>query len=109
MAARGWRRLIGALVIAAGAPASAVPAAAQVYYWSDRPSYPSYPGYYQQQQQPQQRDFFSFPFLGGQRRAPVPDHPKAPPPPKLETPPVSTIAVVGDSMADWLGYGLDEI
>jgi hypothetical protein len=26
----------------------------------------------------------------------------------LETPPSQTIVVVGDSMADWLGYGLDE-
>jgi hypothetical protein len=101
--ARNWRRLIGTLAIAAGAAAAAVPAAAQVYYWSDRPSVP---GYYQQ---PQQRDFFSFPFFGGPRnRAPVADYSKAPAPRKLETPPSSTIVVVGDSMADWLGYGLDE-
>ena len=104
MAARGVRQLIGALAIAAGATAVVVPASAQVYYWSDRPSYPG--GYYQQ---PQQRDFFSFPFFGGQRRAPVADYTKAPPPRKMETPPTSTIVVVGDSMADWLGYGLDEI
>jgi uncharacterized protein len=81
-----------------------------VYYWSDRPSAPGYyqqpPGYYQQ---PQQRDFFSFPFFGRERRAPVADYTKAPPPRKLETPPASTVVVVGDSMADWLGYGLDEI
>ncbi|HEX4040274.1 MAG TPA: GDSL-type esterase/lipase family protein [Xanthobacteraceae bacterium] len=110
MAAAYRRRLIGALAIAAAAAAIAAPAAAQVYYWSDRPSSPRYyqqpPGYYQQ---PQQRDFFSFPFYGGQRRAPVADYTKAPPPRKLETPPASTIVVVGDSMADWLGYGLDEI
>ena len=98
------RRLVIALVIAAGAAAAAVPAVAQVYYWTDRPSNP---GYYQQ---PQQRDFFSFPF-GGERyyRPPVVDYSKAPPPRKLETPPTSTIVVVGDSMADWLGHGLDEI
>jgi hypothetical protein len=96
-----WRRLIGALTIA-GAAAASVPAAAQVYYWSDRPSAP---GYYQQ---PQQRDFFSFPFGGQRYRPPVADYSKAPAPRKLETPPSSTIAVVGDSMADWLGYGLDE-
>ena len=41
-------------------------------------------------------------------RAPVVDYSKAPAPRKLETPPTSTIVVVGDSMADWLGYGLDE-
>jgi hypothetical protein len=100
-----WLSLIGALAIAAGAAAASVPAAAQVYYWSDRPSYPG--GYYQQ---PQQRDFFSFPFFGRPRyRPPAVDYTKAPPPRKLETPPSATIAVVGDSMADWLGYGLDEI
>ena len=99
--ARNWRRLIGALAIA-GAAAASVPAAAQVYYWSDRPSAP---GYYQQ---PQQRDFFSFPFGGQRYRPPVADYSKAPAPRKLETPPSSTIVVVGDSMADWLGYGLDE-
>jgi uncharacterized protein len=102
MTTQNWRRLVGALVIAAGAAAVSIPAAAQVYYWSDRPSNP---GYYQQ---PQQRDFFSFPFSGGERRAPVADYSKAPAPRKLETPPTSTIVVVGDSMADWLGYGLDE-
>ncbi len=102
MATRNLRRLIGALVIAAGAAAASLPAAAQVYYWSDRPSAP---GYYQQ---PQQRDFFSFPFFGGERHAPVADYTKAPPPRKLEAPPTSTILVVGNSMADWLGYGLDE-
>ncbi len=79
-----------------------MPAAAQVYYWSDRPSAP---GYYQQ---PQQRDFFSFPFGGQRYRPPVADYSKAPAPRKLETPPSSTVVVVGDSMADWLGYGLDE-
>ena len=101
--ARNWRRFIGTLAIVAGAAAASVPAAAQVYYWSDRPSAP---GYYQQ---PQQRDFFSFPFLGGPRyRPPVADYSKAPAPRKLETPPSSTVVVVGDSMADWLGYGLDE-
>ncbi len=102
MATRNFRRLIGALAIAAGAAAASIPAAAQVYYWNDRPSAP---GYYQQ---PQQRDFFSFPFFGGERHAPVADYTKAPPPRKLEAPPTSTILVVGDSMADWLGYGLDE-
>ncbi len=102
MTTQNWRRFVGALVIAAGAAAVSIPAAAQVYYWSDRPSAP---GYYQQ---PQQRDFFSFPFSGGERRAPVVDYSKAPAPRKLETPPTSTVVVVGDSMADWLGYGLDE-
>jgi hypothetical protein len=55
------------------------------------------------------RDFF--PFFGERydRPAPAVDNSKAPPPRKLETPPTSTVVVVGDSMADWLGYGLDEL
>jgi uncharacterized protein len=34
---------------------------------------------------------------------------KAPPPRKLDTQPASTIVVIGDSLADWLAYGLEEI
>jgi hypothetical protein len=55
-----------------------------------------------------QRDFF--PFFGGFAPPPpvVVDSTRAPPPRKLEVPPTSTVLVIGDSMADWLGYGLDE-
>jgi hypothetical protein len=55
------------------------------------------------------RDFLS-PFSGGRRNRPAPavDYSKAPPPRKLETPPSQTVVVIGDSIADWLGYGLDE-
>src|SRR6516162_1906196 len=55
------------------------------------------------------RDFLS-PFSGERRNRPTPavDYSKAPPPRKLETPPGQTVVVIGDSMADWLGYGLDE-
>jgi len=42
------------------------------------------------------------------RPAPAADYSKAPPPRKSETPPTRRVLVVGDSMADWLGYGLDE-
>jgi hypothetical protein len=76
---------------------------------------------------PPSRGFFgSFPFFGGgggggggsggefnpfyrptQPSAPTESY-KAPPPRKLETPPTSTVLVLGDSMADWLAYGLDE-
>ena len=111
MAGRTMRRLIIAVAIAAGAAAASMPAGAQVYYWNDRPSNPGYyqqpPGYYQQ---PQRQDFFSFPFFGGAPRyRPPVDYSKAPPPRKMETPPTSTVVVVGDSMADWLGHGLDQI
>src|SRR5580698_10836197 len=85
------RRLWIALAIAAGA-AIAMPASAQVYYEPGPP-----------------RDFFSFPFYGGPPQpAPYVDSTKAPSTRKLTAPPTSTIVVIGDSMADWLGYGLDE-
>ena len=36
------------------------------------------------------------------------DSSKAPSPRKVETPPTSTVLVIGDLFADWLGYGLEE-
>ncbi|HEX4410831.1 MAG TPA: GDSL-type esterase/lipase family protein [Xanthobacteraceae bacterium] len=56
------------------------------------------------------RDFFPF-FGGGGFMAPAPviiDSTKAPQSRKLEQPPTSNVVVIGDSMADWLAYGLDE-
>lgn len=85
------RRLLIALALA-GAAVS-VPASAQVYF--NEPGPP--------------RDFFSFPFFGGPPQpAPAIDYTKAPSTRKLTAPPTSTVVVIGDSMADWLGYGLDE-
>jgi uncharacterized protein len=71
--------------------------------WGDR-----YPSGRQYRRSPD-RDFF-FPFSGDRHNRPAPaaDYSKAPPPRKLEKPATSTVVVVGDSMADWLGYGLDE-
>jgi hypothetical protein len=88
--------------LAAGV-AAAEPALAQYYwgggrYYGGNRYYPPAPP----------RDFF-FPFSGFMRPPPVADSTKAPSSRKLETPPTSTVVVVGDSMADWLGYGLDEI
>jgi uncharacterized protein len=71
------------------------------------------------------RDFFRFPFgedrggFGtyspynpynpfGQTRPQTFESTKAPPPRKVEIPPTSTVLVIGDSFADWLGYGLEE-
>jgi uncharacterized protein len=79
--------------------------------WDNRPSggwgdrYPSN-RYYRRSPN---RDFF-YPFSGERHNRPAPaaDYSKAPPPRKLEKPATSTVVVVGDSMADWLGYGLDE-
>ena len=71
--------------------------------WGDRDSSDRY------YRRSPKRDFFS-PFSGERRNRPAPavDYSKAPPPRKLEKPATSTVVVVGDSMADWLGYGLDE-
>src|SRR6516162_4657151 len=71
--------------------------------WGDR--YPSDRHY----RRSPHRDSFS-PFSSERRNRPAPavDYSKAPPPRKLETPPSQTVVVIGDSMADWLGYGLDE-
>src|SRR5438477_6595592 len=78
--------------------------------WDNRPSggwgdrYPS-DRYYRRSPN---RDFF-YPFSGDRHNHPAPavDYSKAPPPRKLEKP-ATMVVVVGDSMADWLGYGLDE-
>ena len=79
--------------------------------WGNRPSggwgdrYPSERSY----RRSPNRDFF-YPFSGDRhvRQAPAADYSKAPPPRKVETPPSRKVLLIGDSMADWLGYGLDE-
>lgn len=43
-----------------------------------------------------------------QAPAPVVDSSRAPPPRKTDTPPTMSIVVMGDSMADWLAYGLED-
>ncbi|MFZ5690486.1 MAG: DUF459 domain-containing protein [Pseudomonadota bacterium] len=63
---------------------------------------------------PAQAQFFPFDdrFFGFPRpqkpRPPVQDSTVAPPPKKVEVPPTIRILVLGDSMADWLAYGLEE-
>jgi len=91
--------------------ATVAPAAAQFFgspYYGQQRSY-----------RPPPPRGFSFPFFGGgggggfnpfyqpPPAAPVESY-KAPPPRKLETQPTSTVLVIGDTMADWLGYGLEE-
>ncbi len=51
---------------------------------------------------------FSFPFFRRPYSPPAESY-RAPPPHKRNTPPASTVVVIGDSMADWLAYGLEEI
>ena len=114
------RRAFAIMLVVMAGSVTCGPASAQVY-WGDRPSggwgwdnrpsggwgdrYPS-DRYYRRSPH---RDFF-FPFSGDRHNRPAPaaDYSKAPPPRKLEKPATSTVVVVGDSMADWLGYGLDE-
>src|SRR5262245_53891100 len=76
----------------------ALPASAQ--FWESRPSRPSV-SYFQQMFGP----FQSYPqgppeYREGSR--PQVDYSRAPAPKKSETTPLSTIVVMGDSMADWL-------
>ena len=102
-----WRLLALVLAIVVVGSALAVPASAQ--FFEDRP--------YRPRHSP-----FSSPSLG-HRWSPGPTFPsltgpyvqqpsvdsKAPPPRKPETPPTSEVLVIGDSLADWLGYGLEEV
>jgi uncharacterized protein len=111
------RRFWFALGIVAAGAAFAVPAAAQ--FAGGRAAFEQRP----RAEPVQFRDFFHFPFgddrggFGtyspfnpfGQTRPPQTfESAKAPPPRKAETPPTSTVLVIGDSFADWLGYGLEE-
>ncbi len=116
--ALGARAFAIVLVTLAGF-ATCGPASAQ--YWGDSPSgdwgerrssgwgwgsrYPS-DRYYRRS--PNRDFFYSFPGERHNRPAAAADYSKAPPPRKLEKPPSQTVVVIGDSMADWLGYGLDE-
>ena len=90
-----------------------MPAGAQ--FFNDRASVPERA----RPQQVQLREFFPFQWWGGERggqnapffgqpaRPPV-DYSKAPPPHKQEAPLAATVLVIGDSLADWLAYGLEE-
>jgi uncharacterized protein len=95
MAKNYRRRLAIAGAIIAASAAVAGPAGAQLrdFFrspWGGAPSYPSnsYDPFYPRPQ--------------------VYEPTKPPPPRKVETPPTETIVVVGDQLADWLGYGLEE-
>jgi len=113
MATSKRRRLAIALSIVTAGLALAVPAGAQMF--DARAAFDQRP----RAEQVQWREFFPFPFIGG-RRPYNPESPwgpprpqtfestRAPPPRKVETPPTETVLVIGDSLADWLGYGLEE-
>lgn len=115
MAKGNWRRIDWLATALAAAVLVPVPASAQFFgfrsdygYYGQRPSRP-----------PPSRGFFSFPFFspGYQsspfyQPAPAPaESYKAPlPTPRKPDapPPTSTVVVIGDTMADWLAYGLEE-
>src|SRR6266480_5638636 len=64
-------------------------------------------GGYQQRPQPQRGGGgFGGGWFGNDTYAPFPEH--APPPEKRETVPERHILVLGDAMADWLAYGLED-
>lgn len=97
------RKRILAVAAAVAVAVLALPAGAQAQFfgggWGYQPYRPAPPS-----------NGFSFPFFGRPRSyAPPAESYRAPPPRKLENPPSSTVVVVGDSMADWLAYGLEEI
>src|SRR5208282_6008537 len=110
MATSNRRRLAIALSIVTAGSALAVPAGAQLFdahaAFDQRP----------RAEQVQWREFFPFPFFGdrGTYSPWAPPRPqtfestRAPPPHKVETPPTETVLVIGDSLADWLGFGLEE-
>ena len=88
---------------------SALAGTAQAQFFGDR-YYNNEGGYGQRYQQPQQQPRDDF-FFGDRFMRPAPppaDYSKAPPPRKLDNPPSTNIVVIGDSLADWLAYGLDE-
>lgn len=71
--------------------------------------------YSQTRRAPRSGGFFEQLFGGGNRVLPSDadrpaqsDFSRPPPAKKFETPPTLTVTVMGDSMADWLAYGLDE-
>src|SRR6202051_2152848 len=113
--AKRSRQVLGRLAIALAIAVAAlpIPAGAQFFgsdnYYGQRSNRP-----------PQSHGFFSFPLFGnprgrGQynpfyRPAPPPVESYKPPPPrKLETQPTMTVMVIGDTMADWLAYGLEDV
>ena len=105
-ALRGLRSALRLAAIVSVSVALLVPASAQ--FWSPF-------GGRSQPRPSQQGGFNPFGgFFGGpppQNQAPPADYSRAPPPPQRRVDPAAattTMVVVGDSMADWLAYGLEE-
>jgi len=61
------------------------------------------------QPSPRRQGGFGWPWQHQEPRREAPaDYSRAPPPHKREAPPTTNVLVLGDSMADWLGYGLED-
>lgn len=86
---------------------TASPASAQLF--DDRfPFQNPFANPYRRQQQQQQQFWNPFAPPPEQRpAAPPPDFSRAPPPKKPEQAPTTNVLVFGDSLADWLAYGLE--
>jgi hypothetical protein len=114
----GLLRALGA--VAAAGLALALLSPAQAQFWSPfgSPRRPPAPIQQQQQYQPQyqpqyQQQYNPFGgFFGPQEQRPVapPDNSHAPSPQarKTDLAPTTSVVVMGDAMADWLGYGLED-
>ena len=90
------------LVLVAAGSAVSVPAGAQLFEdrsWFGRPRH--------------QQDFPYFGDRGSPRPRLRPQQAvesfRAPPPRKVETPPAKSVLVIGDSLADWLAFGFEEV
>jgi hypothetical protein len=128
--AAAWLAVEAAAALA-GVSFAPVPAQAQYFDFFSRP-----PDSYQQRYRPQQQRGFGFGFFGGgnwnypqydpwtppprrrverpprverpQVERPQEDFSKAPPPSRKDAEPAISVLVLGDSMADWLAYGLED-
>src|SRR3954468_7364720 len=81
------------------------PASAQFF------NFPGWGGGSQQRSAPRGGGWFGGDFFAPfqqQQQAPRQDFSRAPAPAKRETLPEKNVLVIGDSMADWLAYGLED-
>jgi hypothetical protein len=120
------RRRIGMILLSAAEMAVglglALMSPAQAQFWSPfgAPRRPpagiqqqQQPQYQQQPQQQQQQQYNPFGgFFAPQELRPAapPDNSHAPSPQarRTDTPPTTSVVIMGDAMADWLGYGLED-
>jgi hypothetical protein len=99
------RRLAGPALLVAIAAAGAVLAAAA----SPAAAQWGFPSFGQQQRAPHRQSPYGWPWQQQEPRREAPaDYSRAPPAHKREAPATTNVLVLGDSRADWLGYGLEE-